>query len=138
MTSTIEHIKEMEGHVEPSILTIESIYNLIGTYIRDIVKLEEEIPMLEDRLRNMPDDFQGDREGVSMSLAEKRSQLRELKSNVRHLRIGLLNRFEQELKMLDNVDRREIADEAVVLDLISSLQKEVNTLKRILADESAS
>lgn len=122
------------GGVEPSVLTKEATYNLIGSYNREIVKLEEEIPVLEDRLRTMPDDYQGDRDGVAMALHERRDRLNECTTKVRYLRGALIERFEHEIGLLDKMDHRELnaSDWNKLKVLRADIEAELATLKKLV------
>lgn len=133
MTSVIEH--QQEHGVEPCVLTKEATYNRIGSYNQEIVKLEEDIPQLEERLRSMPDDYQGDREGVSLALHERRDRLYECKAKVRYLRGALIERFEHEIGLLDKMDHRELSasDWNRLKVLRADIEAELATLKKLVS-----
>lgn len=131
MTSVTDNQREYQS---PPFASKQDAYDLIGIYNRDIVRLEEEIPILEERLQSMPDDFQGDREGVAMALHERRIELEALKAKVTYVRSSLIERFEHELELLNKMDHRELApgDWLKLEGLRADIEAELATLKKLV------
>jgi chromosome segregation ATPase len=117
--------------------TKEVLLDKIGEYNVKIVKLEEDIPVLEERASAYSDmpSFAAAASSIQDSLHEKRHELHMLKAHIKALRMALRGRLELEheaaLKKLRET-YRSAADLEDLTNHQARLQEEIEKLTKLI------
>lgn len=113
------------------------LYDKIGEHNVRIVALEHEIPVLEDQLRRdfVQEDLEH-KQALQLSLREKRTELFDLQTKVKHIRVILLKKLRLEVQQMEyNMERESIApgELARCREILGDYREEIERLEKLVA-----